>query len=336
MSPSNNSHCHTIFVYGTLKRGFTNYERYLGIAESHGKASFVGSATTVDAYHLVVRPRHVLPPSCPPILMDSSAKGHQVHGEVYCMDDSTLEALDILEGIRTGYYYRRQVKVCLVNGKELLCEAYFYPVKEELLELDALPSYLAEHHALYRPSAFKEEIKRLCTGSHGLATSHPSTMTTHCLRLLPGEDIVLSLQRFATRNSLEAAVILSCVGSTAKTTLRPAGVPTPKVFTEKYEIVSLTGTVSIHGHHIHMSISDSDCNVFGGHVLEGCIVRTTAEIALGIIHGVRFTRPVDERTGYDELSILQIEATSDLDGAKRIRLDQHSNGLPYRAVTVPA
>ena len=43
---------------------------------------------------------------------------------------------------------------------------------------------------------------------------------------------------------------------------------------------SLTGTLSPTGHHLHMSISDRDCRTYGGHVLEGCIVRTTAELVL--------------------------------------------------------
>lgn len=131
-------------------------------------------------------------------------------------------------------------------------------------------------------------------------------MQTHFLRLLPGQDLLEELKRFAEARQLEAAVILSCVGSTAQTTLRPAGVPKPMVITgEKFEIVSLTGTLSRHGHHLHMSVSNDTCQVFGGHVVVGCIVRTTAEIAVGIAEGVCFKRPLDKRTGYDELSIIE-------------------------------
>jgi hypothetical protein len=77
------------------------------------------------------------------------------------------------------------------------------------------------------------------------------------------------------------------------------------VFQGKFEIVSLTGTFSQETHHVHMSISDSKCAVFGGHVMEGCIVRTTAEIAIGDISGINFERRDDSRTGYDELYIAE-------------------------------
>jgi predicted DNA-binding protein with PD1-like motif len=46
--------------------------------------------------------------------------------------------------------------------------------------------------------------------------------------------------------------------------------------------------------------------VFGGHVVEGCIVRTTAEIVLGVVaEGLTFRRAHDERSGYAELFVLE-------------------------------
>ena len=52
-------------------------------------------------------------------------------------------------------------------------------------------------------------------------------------------------------------------------------------YTGKFEIVSLTGTLSAGGsHHLHVAIADSTGAVFGGHLLAGCVVRTTAEIVL--------------------------------------------------------
>ena len=99
-------------------------------------------------------------------------------------------------------------------------------------------------------------------------------------------------------------MVLACVGSTGpRTTLRPAGAGEARLLDGDYEIVSLTGTLSPTGHHLHMSISDRDCRTYGGHVLEGCTVRTTAEVVLGVLEGVAFNRPVDARTGFKELSV---------------------------------
>lgn len=317
---------HRVFVYGTLKRTFTNYERYLGVAVEHGKASFLCEAATVECFPLVVRPPHMHPPTCGPVMMEQTgSQGHRIPGEIFEVDDSTLEGLDIVEGVRSGGYYKQDIAVEPCGGVEtLVCTAYLYPASGELLVLPLLQEYTAEHLASYKPREVRQDVVELCKkpAPHVLSTSQPCSMTVHCLRMLPGEDVLLSLKAFVETHGIEAANVLSCVGSTGKTTLRPAGVPVPKEFDSKFEIVSLTGTVSTSGHHLHMSISDPDCNVFGGHVLEGCIVRTTAELTLGIISGLRFTRPLDARTGYDELSMTPLPTAGSCSGsAKRRKLN---------------
>jgi predicted DNA-binding protein with PD1-like motif len=135
-------------------------------------------------------------------------------------------------------------------------------------------------------------------GRHGI-----SPLRAHTLRLLPGDDLIRSLRAFALEQELQAACVLSCVGSTSLTTLRPAGQSEARTFDGKYEIISLVGTLSAHAHHLHMSVSDESCRVLGGHVLEGCTVRTTAEIVLGELEGLRFDRRSDDRTGFRELFI---------------------------------
>lgn len=78
----------------------------------------------------------------------------------------------------------------------------------------------------------------------------------------------------------------------------------------KFEIVSLTGTLECNGddddavasEHLHLAVSDEECRVFGGHLVEGCEVRTTAEIVLGTVaSGLAFKRQQDARSGYAEL-----------------------------------
>jgi predicted DNA-binding protein with PD1-like motif len=56
---------------------------------------------------------------------------------------------------------------------------------------------------------------------------------------------------------------------------------------------------------MHTYTQDHDCNVFGGHVVEGCIVRTTAEIVIGVGEGMALRRALDDRSGYEELYIVE-------------------------------
>ena len=72
---------------------------------------------------------------------------------------------------------------------------------------------------------------------------------------------------------------------------------------EDVEIVSLMGTVSEYGCHLHASFSREDLSAFGGHLLPGCTVNTTAEIVLAEIRSCVFTRRPDSETGYEELEI---------------------------------
>ena len=141
----------------------------------------------------------------------------------------------------------------------------------------------------------------------GLHTTRLHQSLFHIIRLLPGQDLLGELRRFVNVNKIEAAFIATVVGSVGKVTLRPAGLPDPLVIEDtKFEIVSLTGTLECFGAcHLHMSVSDHECNVKGGHVLDGCIVRTTAEIVIGCLPSVKFERKEDERSGYEELFVTE-------------------------------
>jgi len=157
-----------LFVYGTLKTGFTNYQRYLHPALVSDKMSLVDTATTADTFPLVVRPVNMLPATCGPVLMDTpttGAAGHQISGELYqILDPSALEAMDILEGVKAGFYYKRDTVVIIPSGARLTALCYFYPPNDELLKLPFLTAYTATEHDLYRPpEAINQDILKLCT-----------------------------------------------------------------------------------------------------------------------------------------------------------------------------
>jgi predicted DNA-binding protein with PD1-like motif len=86
--------------------------------------------------------------------------------------------------------------------------------------------------------------------------------------------------------------------------LRFANQPDATVKEGDYEIVSLVGTISHPGgHHLHMSVSDSQGVTTGGHVMSGCIVRTTLEIAILALEDMTFARAHEPLSGYDELVV---------------------------------
>lgn len=133
-------------------------------------------------------------------------------------------------------------------------------------------------------------------------------MNIHAVRLHPFQDLKAELDNWAQASAIEAACVLTCVGSLRQAVLRYADQPGGTTLTGKFEIVSLTGTLSQHGSHYHITISDGNGRCYGGHLLEGCHIYTTAEIVLAILPRHRFWRQHDPHTGYDELSIQHLDA----------------------------
>ncbi len=123
------------------------------------------------------------------------------------------------------------------------------------------------------------------------------------IRLKPGEDLKIQLDEYIKANHIKAACMLTCAGSLQQAAIRYAGLPAEEILKEKFEIVSLTGTLAETGSHLHISISDCTGKTIGGHLKEGCIIYTTAEIVIGIMHGVSYLRETDNTYGYKELVI---------------------------------
>lgn len=127
-------------------------------------------------------------------------------------------------------------------------------------------------------------------------------MKTHTFRLKPGQDLFDSIEAFVADNKIEAGCILSSVGSLTQATLRLANRSHLSEYEGHFEIVSMTGTVSTNGSHIHVSISDGDGATIGGHLVSGCKIYTTAEIVLAAFEDIVYKRELLENdSGYEEL-----------------------------------
>ncbi len=122
-------------------------------------------------------------------------------------------------------------------------------------------------------------------------------------RLYPGQDLKGEITRMVESQGWQAACILSCVGSLTQAAIRFAGQPLGMNLKGHFEIVSLGGTLSPEGCHIHIAVSDKRGQTYGGHLLEGCKIYTTVELVIGVLLQVQFYRHPDDETGYPELVV---------------------------------
>ena len=131
-------------------------------------------------------------------------------------------------------------------------------------------------------------------------------MKTLCCRLHRGNDLLLSLQKLAQENQIEAGIVWCGVGCVSRARLRDASGVTVRTINEPCEIVSMTGTVSANRCHVHVALSREDLSTIGGHLVEGCIVNTTCELVIGVLDGWRFGVEQDAQTGYDEIVFQEV------------------------------
>ena len=131
-------------------------------------------------------------------------------------------------------------------------------------------------------------------------------MQVHVLRLSPGDDLRVSLEAafaaLSKEHGLEAACIMSAVGSLSRAVLRYADKPTGSDINASLELLMLSGTLSADGAHVHASVADEQGEVKGGHLMPGCIVRTTVEVVIALLPGWQFRRELDAATGFNELT----------------------------------
>ena len=123
------------------------------------------------------------------------------------------------------------------------------------------------------------------------------------LRLRPGDDLRRALEATALPPGATGAFVASGMGSLAGLKLRLAGASLTTSFDGDFELLTLAGSLTPGGSHLHISAADAQGAVFGGHLLNGNIVRTTAEILLVVVFNQPLSRVFDPATGYPELHV---------------------------------
>lgn len=126
------------------------------------------------------------------------------------------------------------------------------------------------------------------------------------IRMKPGADLRKELLAFAAENDIRAGSIVTCVGALKPYKLRMAGATPDKQdireYTDTAEIVSMVGTLSTDDCHLHVSLSQKNGTVVGGHLKEGSLVDLTAEVVILDDTEHEYNREFDKETGFQELA----------------------------------
>ena len=131
-------------------------------------------------------------------------------------------------------------------------------------------------------------------------------MKEHVLKLMPGDDFILQLDHYCKKYEIEAAYIGTVVGSLQKVSFRKGYNQVLSVMDGPFEVVSCVGTLSRNGMHIHLSVSDNEFKVHGGHVFKGCTVQSTLEVVIIELENHQLSRTKGEFTDFKELIISEI------------------------------
>lgn len=123
------------------------------------------------------------------------------------------------------------------------------------------------------------------------------------LRLPPGVDLRGELERLAQADPEFCGFIVSGIGSLERPVLRFAGQAQGVVLAGPQEVITLAGSVSRDGAHLHLVVADAKGHTLGGHLCHGSRVRTTMEILLLCPEGWQLGRERDAATGHLELTI---------------------------------
>lgn len=125
-------------------------------------------------------------------------------------------------------------------------------------------------------------------------------------RLHEGECLKAAIQRAVVDHQFSAATVISAVGSLSEVTVRMAGAAPDRqdirTYEGNFEIVSFIGNLGQSRVHLHISFSDTEGKVTGGHLKDG-IVHTTVELVLAVDDAMTFSEEVDPQTGFGELKV---------------------------------
>jgi predicted DNA-binding protein with PD1-like motif/glutaredoxin len=107
-------------------------------------------------------------------------------------------------------------------------------------------------------------------------------MRSLAMKLAPGQDLRHVLETLALSHNV-SGYVLGVVGNLSRAAFQCPGQSEPNVLEGDLEIITLQGHFSPEGAHLHLSLSDAACQVWGGHLEPGTLVLKGADLLLGLL-----------------------------------------------------
>ena len=149
------------------------------------------------------------------------------------------------------------------------------------------------------------------------------------LKLSPGNDLRLSLEELAQRDGI-SGFVLGVVGNLTKASFQCPGQAEPTVLEGDLEVITLNGTFSPEGVHLHLSLSDGACQVWGGHLEPGTIVQKGVDLLIGVLEQ-REGRPTRQTAAAPRIEIAVLPGCPWCSRALRIL---RTLDLPHTVTTI--
>jgi predicted DNA-binding protein with PD1-like motif/glutaredoxin len=122
------------------------------------------------------------------------------------------------------------------------------------------------------------------------------------LHLDAGSDVRRSLEQLAVAHNA-GGFVLSVVGNLSQAAFACPGQDAPTVLSGELEIITLQGTLAPQGVHLHLSFSDGQCQVWGGHLEYGTLVLRGADLLVGLLTEAEPTAATGAQRGAPRVEI---------------------------------
>jgi len=167
-------------------------------------------------------------------------------------------------------------------------------------------------------------------------------MRPQALKLGPGSDLRRSLEQLAIERNA-SGFVLGVVGNLSRAAFQCPGQAGPTVLEGDLEIITLQGTLSPQGVHLHLSLSDGACQVWGGHLEPGTLVLKGADLLVGFLSSAdpapavvapAFAAPLERPSTPPAEPRVEIAVASGCPWSARALRLLRTLGIPHRVVQV--